>query len=77
MTLHDALCSATASHVQVSGLHARHLRLPKCPQCGDMLLAPLMSEHVTASHVRNHWACEECGHTFRKSHKFDADALAA
>jgi uncharacterized Zn finger protein len=72
MTLHDALCSATASH------HAPYLRLPECPQCGDMLLAPLMSEHVTAFHVRNHWACEECGHTFRKSHTFEADeALAA
>jgi ribosomal protein S27AE len=73
MTLHDALCSATASH----HVHAPYLRLPKCPKCGDMLLAPLMSEHVSATLVRNHWACEECGHTFRKSHKFDADALAA
>jgi ribosomal protein S27AE len=74
MTLHDALCSATASqHV-----HAPYLRLPKCPKCGDMLLAPLMSEHVNATLVRNHWACEECGHTFRKSHTFEADdALAA
>jgi ribosomal protein S27AE len=49
---------------------SRALRLPHCPQCGDVLLAPLLAEHVDASHVRNHWACECCGHTFRKSHMF-------
>ena len=48
---------------------ARHVRLPTCPQCGDMLLAPLLAEHVASGHVRNHWACEACGHTFRKSFK--------
>ena len=71
MTLHDAICSAAAQ--------TRHVRLPACPQCGDMLLAPLLAEHVDASHVRNHWACESCGHTFRKSFKFEAldDELAA
>ena len=71
MTLHDAICSAAPQ--------ARHFRLPTCPQCGDMLLAPLLAEHVDASHVRNHWACEACGHTFRKSFKFEAldDALVA
>ena len=50
---------------------ARHFRLPTCPQCGDMLLAPLMAELVTSGHVRNHWACEACGHTFRKSFKVE------
>ena len=64
MTLHDAICSAASQ--------TRHFRLPACPQCGDMLLAPLLAEHVNASHVRNHWACESCGHTFRKSFKFEA-----
>ena len=64
MTMHDSLCSAV--------FHAPHVRLPACPQCGDMLLAPLYAEHVNASHVRNHWACESCGHTFRKSFRFEA-----
>ena len=63
MTLHDAICSVASQ--------SRHFRLPACPQCGDMLLAPLLAEHVNASHVRNHWACESCGHTFRKSFKFE------
>jgi ribosomal protein S27AE len=61
MLLHDALSTAPQS---------RNVRLPHCPQCGDVLLAPLMAEHVNANHVRNHWACEACGYTFRKSHTF-------
>jgi hypothetical protein len=63
MLLHDAL--PTAPHTS-----APRSRLPHCPQCGDFLLAPLLAEHVEPSHVRNHWVCESCGHTFRKSHKF-------
>jgi predicted RNA-binding Zn-ribbon protein involved in translation (DUF1610 family) len=62
MLLHEALSAPQAGHV----------RLPDCPQCGDMLLAPLLAEHVNARHVRNHWVCESCGHAFRKSFKFEA-----
>ena len=58
MTLHDA--TRTASRV-------RHLKLPACPLCGDILLAPMLAEHVSERLVRNHWACESCGYTFRKS----------
>ena len=57
----------------------RQFRMQDCPQCGDLLLAPLMAEHVNARHVRNHWVCEGCGHTFRESFKvaaMDEDALA-
>ena len=54
-------------HEAFSTPHAGHFRLPDCPQCGDMLLAPLLAEHVNARHVRNHWVCESCGHSFRKS----------
>jgi ribosomal protein S27AE len=60
MALHDA--TRTASRV--------HLKLPTCPLCGEMLLAPMMAEHVSESLVRNHWACEACGYTFRKSFEF-------
>jgi ribosomal protein S27AE len=66
MTLQN-LCKASSG--------ARPVRLPACPQCGDMLLAPLLAEHVTAGLVHNHWVCESCGHTFRKSHEFEAEAL--
>jgi predicted RNA-binding Zn-ribbon protein involved in translation (DUF1610 family) len=61
MLLHDVCTAAARSHT---------LRLPHCPQCGDLLLAPLLAEHVNARHVRNHWVCESCGHAFRKSHTF-------
>ena len=73
MTLHDAFCSAASQTSQA--LHGQP-RLPACPQCGDMLLAPLLAEHVNEHHVRNHWACESCGHTFRNSFELE-DALAA
>ena len=53
----------------------RNVRLPSCPQCGDMLLAPLLSQHVSPRLVHNHWACESCGHTFRRSHEFGTDSL--
>ena len=72
MLAHDQLCTLAPQ--------AGHVRLPACPQCGDLLLAPLLAEHVNERHVRNHWACESCGHTFRKSFKFEAlageDAIA-
>ena len=64
MTLQNATCAAATQAIRV--------RLPACPQCGDTLLAPLLAEHVSAHHVRNHWACEECGHTFRKSFVVEA-----
>lgn len=66
MLLHDVRTTASESFAS----RARTLRLPHCPQCGDVLLAPLLAEHVDASHVRNHWVCEACGHAFRKSHTF-------
>ena len=68
MTLQDMIGKASCRE--------RGVRLPACPQCGDMLLAPLMAEHVNEHHVRNHWACEACGHTFRNSFELE-DALAA
>ena len=65
MLLHDSPSTAPQTP-DVTG----SARLPHCPQCGDFLLAPLLSEHVHPSHVRNHWVCESCGYAFRKSHKF-------
>ena len=66
MTLQEAMGKA---------FQARAVRLPSCPQCGDMLLAPLLAEHVSAGLVHNHWVCEACGHTFRKAHAFEATSF--
>ncbi len=62
MTLQDATCTAASP--------AKTIRLPTCPLCGDMLLAPMLAQHVNERVVHNHWACEACGHTFRKSFEF-------
>jgi ribosomal protein S27AE len=62
----------TLQHTMDAACRARAVRLPVCPQCGDMLLAPLMAQHVSAGLVHNHWVCEACGHTFRKTHEFEA-----
>ncbi len=35
-----------------------------CVQCGDVLIAPESSEHVTERHIRHLWSCEACGHDF-------------
>jgi len=67
MTLQDVIGKASCE--------ARVVRLPACPQCGDMLLAPLLAEHVSAGLVHNHWVCESCGHAFRKAHEFEATAF--
>jgi len=42
MALQHAICSAAPN--------TRRFRLPDCPQCGDMLLAPMLSEHVRRDH---------------------------
>jgi len=33
----------------------------RCPQCGDWMVAPLVSEFVEGDEIRHHWACEACG----------------
>jgi hypothetical protein len=66
MTLHHAACTAAP---------LPRIKLPTCPLCGDMLLAPMLAEHVSAQHVRNHWVCESCGHSFRKSFRVEASVV--
>jgi len=35
--------------------------LAHCPHCGDLMVAPLMSEFVEGGEIRHHWECEACG----------------
>ena len=65
----------TLQHTMDASCRARAVRLPDCPQCGDMLLAPLLAQHVSAGLVHNHWVCEACGHAFRRTHEFEATAF--
>ena len=62
----------TLQDIGKASCKARAVRLPACPQCGDMLLAPLVAQHVSAGLVHNHWVCEACGHSFRKAYAFEA-----
>lgn len=38
-----------------------------CPQCGETLLAPEWSEHVSERCIRHYWTCESCGYGFESS----------
>jgi predicted RNA-binding Zn-ribbon protein involved in translation (DUF1610 family) len=38
-----------------------------CAQCGDVLIAPIWSEHVNERRVRHVWACEACGYEFEST----------
>jgi len=33
----------------------------RCPRCGDVMVAPLMSEFVEGGEIRHHWECDACG----------------
>jgi len=35
-----------------------------CAHCGDILIAPIWSEHVDRRCVRHVWSCEACGYEF-------------
>jgi hypothetical protein len=56
MTLHAAAPTPSAGK--------RYFAMPACPQCGDSVLAPEMSAHVSSHEVRHFWSCDACGHGF-------------
>ena len=33
----------------------------RCPHCGDLMVAPEMSEFVVGGEIRHHWECDSCG----------------
>jgi transcription elongation factor Elf1 len=35
-----------------------------CAQCGDSLVGPEWSEHVSEQRVRHFWSCDSCGYQF-------------
>jgi transcription elongation factor Elf1 len=38
-----------------------------CPHCGDLMVAPVLSEFVEGGEIRHHWECEACGLPSRTS----------
>ena len=49
-----------------------YLRVPVCPYCGEMLLAPEQSEFVDGGEVRHYWSCDSCGRDSQTSVAFTA-----
>ncbi len=35
-----------------------------CAQCGDTLIGPEWSEHVSERRVRHFWSCDSCNYQF-------------
>jgi hypothetical protein len=33
----------------------------QCPNCGDVMVAPIMSEFVEGGEIRHLWECDACG----------------
>jgi ribosomal protein L37AE/L43A len=58
MTLHAAPAPSAGK---------RYFAMPACPQCGDTVVAPEASEHVSTHEVRHIWSCDTCGHGFATS----------
>ena len=54
-------------HLPDASNRTRTFEMPLCPQCGDTLVAPEHSVHVSERRVRHVWMCEECGHAFQTS----------
>ena len=48
-----------------------------CLQCGDGIVAPEWSEHVSEACVRHLWSCESCGYVFETTVHLRALAPAA
>jgi hypothetical protein len=46
---------------------APYFAMPGCPRCGDTILAPEISAHVSTREVRHIWSCDTCGHEFTTS----------
>jgi hypothetical protein len=45
-------------------LESGRSQLFPCAQCGDVLIAPEWSEHVSERCVRHLWSCQACGYEF-------------
>lgn len=53
--------------LSAADLELEHSSLLSCAQCGDVLVAPEWSEHVSDRCVRHLWLCDACGYEFETS----------
>ena len=33
----------------------------RCPNCNDLMVAPIASEFMEGVEIRHHWTCDACG----------------
>jgi uncharacterized protein with PIN domain len=38
--------------------------LPRCPTCGEPVVAAQAAEFVDTGEIRHHWVCDDCGQAF-------------
>jgi transposase-like protein len=38
--------------------------MPRCPSCGEYVVAAQASEFIDTGEIRHHWACDDCGQAF-------------
>ena len=51
-----------APRISREALRHPHLCGPvRCPDCGDVMVAPVSSEFVEGGEIRHHWECDSCG----------------
>jgi hypothetical protein len=54
-------------HIQATAAESRpwFSSLPRCPTCGEPVIAAQTSEFVDSGEIRHHWTCDACGQDFR------------
>lgn len=50
--------------------HCTFAKRPRCPHCGDWMVAPTLSEFDARGEIHHHWLCESCGAASRTSIRF-------
>jgi hypothetical protein len=38
--------------------------MPRCPACGEGVVAARASEFIDTGEIRHHWVCDECAQAF-------------
>ena len=58
--------------VPMGYLHERYFGRPCCAKCGELVVAPESSEHLSGYEVRHIWVCDGCNYMFETMIRFNA-----
>ncbi len=45
----------------------------RCLHCGDLMIAPVLSEFVERGEIRHHWECDACGQRYSNTIRLCGD----